>query len=615
MAITGPMQVVYDWSTQRCAPDDFPDMPIRPFRDAQGNVQVNRSRPNNMRFVGPNLNSIKPLCNVTLKSALDSDPSHYNYQTWIQAPYTEDGKTVYAIVHDEHNCQDFGDQNCSYWNMAFAVSTDGGATFHIPTSPGNLVASTPYKYEPGAGMYGLLGGSNIVKGKDGLYYMLVLNKEYKKAEQHTCLLRTNNLSDPSSWRAWDGKGFNMTLIDPYTATGFQPSEHDCPAVDTDIHQLDGMSESLIYDTYLNRYVAVSLNVTFVGNRTVWGIAYDLSDDLIHWDNRKVLIPIELSTFTGAGGPDGAGYAILLDPNSPSRNFETAGKTAYIYFTRFNGYSGISPYDDDLVRFPIEFFRTEQEAQQADVRTKLSLDILADNPGRMLSGTLTNIDGKPIAGASIVLNSSANNDVGTPYDYTVTSTVPQNATSADVGIRINTECNCASNSAADLYLYNFSYTENGGNNRVSNPNFAGGIQPYSSWGSGTLKLLPSDQGAGQMLHVAANHQQNVGLNSAVFPVTPGAKFTYTVHSRVVPGSFWSGFFGLFFLTLKGPESMRITIPFKNPKTQLGDVKTDANGKYEFHWQNVPSSGYRLQAVYAGDAHYWPSNSDGSMDTIP
>jgi hypothetical protein len=405
------------------------------------------------------------------------------------------------------------------------------------------------------------------------------------------------------------------MPNPYTTKNLDPSQHDCPAIDTDIHQLDGMSESLIYDTYLNRYVALSLNVSFVNNQTVWGIAYDFSDDLIHWDNRKVLLPIELSAFSGAGGPDGAGYAILLDPNSPSRNFDTAGKTAYIYFTRFGNTSGISPYDNDLMRFPVEFFATEQEARKADVRTKLTLEEKTEGSGEALSGTLTDFSGNPIPNATVALNYSLNDDKGSPYNYTVTSTVPQNAAQAAAGLRVNTECNCSKDSAADLYIYNYSYTENGGKNHIGNPSFANGLSTYNPWGSGSVDVLPSDQGSGSMLHVTADHQQSVGLNSATFAVTPGAKFTFTVHSRVVPGSFWSGFFGLFFLPSKGGESMRITIPFANPKTQIGTTTTDANGSFEFHWKNIPGTKFHVQVVYTGDSHYWPSYSDGNTNTIP
>jgi len=51
------------------------------------------------------------------------------------------------------------------------------------------------------------------------------------------------------------------------------------------------------------------------------------------------------------------YPSLLDPDSETRNFETTGKKAYLYYTLFNlDYLGNSTLDRDLVRVPVEFFK-------------------------------------------------------------------------------------------------------------------------------------------------------------------------------------------------------------------------------------------------------------------
>ncbi len=66
--------------------------------------------------------------------------------------------------------------------------------------------------------------------------------------------------------------------------------------------------------------------------------------------------VELPLATVAGPVLSYGYGTLLDPDSESRNFETIGKTAYLYYTRFN--QGHSTLDRDLIRVPIEFFPNE-----------------------------------------------------------------------------------------------------------------------------------------------------------------------------------------------------------------------------------------------------------------
>ena len=55
-----------------------------------------------------------------------------------------------------------------------------------------------------------------------------------------------------------------------------------------------------------------------------------------------------------GDPEPIAYPSVLDPDSSSRNFETTGKRAYLYFTRYNYESCQETLDRDLVRVPIEF---------------------------------------------------------------------------------------------------------------------------------------------------------------------------------------------------------------------------------------------------------------------
>jgi hypothetical protein len=43
---------------------------------------------------------------------------------------------------------------------------------------------------------------------------------------------------------------------------------------------------------------------------------------------------------------------LIDPKSTSRNFDTSGATAYLYYTQFHYTEGNSDLDRDLVRFRV-----------------------------------------------------------------------------------------------------------------------------------------------------------------------------------------------------------------------------------------------------------------------
>jgi hypothetical protein len=88
--------------------------------------------------------------------------------------------------------------------------------------------------------------------------------------------------------------------------------------------------------------------------TVSGIYYSLSDDLIHWTPRELIVEVESRQTYRCGDPYPVAYPSVLDPDSTSRNFETTGKRAYLYFTRFNYESCKETSDRDLVRIPIEF---------------------------------------------------------------------------------------------------------------------------------------------------------------------------------------------------------------------------------------------------------------------
>ena len=102
LEVAGEEEVVFDWSKDRCESLDIPDIPARAFRDDQGNVQLIATHYVNRRFVGPDLNTLKRDCQVIMQSASLEDPSLFSYHQWLASPYTDDGKTIYALVHNEY---------------------------------------------------------------------------------------------------------------------------------------------------------------------------------------------------------------------------------------------------------------------------------------------------------------------------------------------------------------------------------------------------------------------------------------------------------------------------------------------------------------------------------
>lgn len=374
LKVIGEEEIVFDWSKDRCEALDIPDLPARAFRDTQGNVQLLAAHYINRRFVGPDLNTVKHDCKPIMQSASQQDPSLFSYHQWIASPYTEDGNTIYALVHNEYYgsmtyhvpCKTKypGDPSCWYNAITLVVSTDGGVSYHsAATPPDNLVASAPYPFETGAGPYGFFNPSNIIKGKDGYYYAYMREHFYRRGDSGAgiCVMRTNDLADAASWRAWGGQDFTVAFINPYLKPDEAKSAHGCVLIPAE-PGLGVMDESVTYNTYLNRYVMVGSTAMNVDGRTVWGVLYAFSDDLVHWQPRKLLLELPLPwTWKPGEGDYYYEYPSLLDPDSSSRNFDTSGKRAYVYLTRFNKRPGANDLDRDLVRIPVEFFPDEVQA--------------------------------------------------------------------------------------------------------------------------------------------------------------------------------------------------------------------------------------------------------------
>lgn len=371
LAVVGPVETVFDWSRDRCGREDIPDLAARAFRDADGRVQLISSHLLSRRMLGPSLNELQRDCTIVMSSDHDADPAQHNDNEWIAATYSEDGETVYALLHHEYHgwehggdCSDLDHFRCWYNTLTMAVSRDGGASYQdIKPPPDHFVAALPDRYQEGAGPNGFFEPSNIIF-HDGFYYAFIRIDETNSDEQRICLLRTADLEDPASWRAYDGGGFSVQLADPYKL-----AEADLggpvPCARIDIDDLGVMNQSVTYNTFLERFVMVGNTAIHRDGRELWGVLYSTSQDLLDWSPRQLLFEAEMPWTYQPGDDVYLLYPSLLDPASESRNFASSGKTAYVYFTRFNQ-PGVEPLDRDLVRVPVEFFASEAQAQQAAV---------------------------------------------------------------------------------------------------------------------------------------------------------------------------------------------------------------------------------------------------------
>jgi hypothetical protein len=274
-----------------------------------------------------------------------------------------EGGVIHALVHNEYhdplapNCR-LGDTTpanpCWYNAITYAYSADGGRSFQHPPAPGHVVAAPPFTWNPAAPRgappaQGYFEPSNIVRGPDGAFYSMffALVKQGDQTVGGTCLMRAESLSDPASWRAWDGQGFTVRMGSPYVSGA--SSGAPCAFVS---HRVIGdLRGSLTRNDYLGRYLLVGTTVrTGPAGTPVCGFWLSLSQDLVRWTEPQLLreVALPFAPCMRNGSPNGSEiYPSIIDHADTTASFERSGRTPYLYWVIWN--RGL---DRDMVRAPL-----------------------------------------------------------------------------------------------------------------------------------------------------------------------------------------------------------------------------------------------------------------------
>lgn len=340
LRLTGQAESVMSGGWPRCDRDDIPDAPARAVRLADGTVELYVSDQVNRINVGPDLRRLRHECGVVFQGAHDADPAAFNDRAWIATPWTEDGRTVWAVIHDEFHgndrpwlCPTQRYMDCWYNALTLAVSGDGGRHFRNLPGPGSgarkpaLVATLPYRYdELERGHHGYFNPTNIIR-RDGRLFMFAFATRANAQQEGNCLLRGETIARPDSWRGWNGTDFSVRFVDPYAAPTV-PAEHVCAPVAP--NSLRWPVTSLVRHAPSGQYVALMQNGARGG-----GVYYATSPDLLQWSAPALLMPaIGLGAWTCAD-PQPLAYPSLLDADSPDPNFQTVADQALLFATSFD----------------------------------------------------------------------------------------------------------------------------------------------------------------------------------------------------------------------------------------------------------------------------------------
>jgi hypothetical protein len=209
-------------------------------------------------------------------------------------------------------------------------------------------------------------------------------------------------------------------------------------------------------------------------------------------------------------------------------------------------------------------------------------------GAGAAGTLTTDTGKAIAGAT-VNGYVPGTDLSQPLPvYTATGVVPPGATSALIGVRLNTECNCAG--LNDVLLGTVSYQETQGGNAAAQYAIPNGYLQI-----GTLTFDSIVTGGVPVTRIIVPAATAFAPNGSVFPVTAGATYRFNVPAGTIGGVGWYGNVILVWLGANG-EISRVGINPGPGTTRVGSVTTAADGTFALPYLPRDSLGGQPVTVY-------------------
>lgn len=404
ISISDTVQMVFNYQKNSCltVKGDYADNPVRPFlvgpttnpivmwfaSNSKGyfktigiRYHVSSSRD---ILAGMQRVYVDGQCVRWLTSRFNSLPNQYpvasyNNELWMVAPYTPDGKHVYAFVHNEYHIVPQNVQDV-YGNLIAAQSTNGAKTFQLYKDPLNSTANmpviaSPYLYDSMRGKGGIFAQSNIIHWGH-YYYMLIfqglsrINLNAPATSTGVCIYRTDNIANPRSWLGWGGQQYNVPLIPPsYPEKLRNPQDYVCKPVLPPFYRF-----SWSYNTILHHFIIIGLNTHYVPankplQKPMEAFVYTLADlnattgELSPAMTKKgsyveyLLKPIVwIDEWKKQGNVMGQAYPSILDPMSPKlsggamdRNFQFSGAYPYIYYTLLHPRSENHGRNRDVVR--------------------------------------------------------------------------------------------------------------------------------------------------------------------------------------------------------------------------------------------------------------------------
>ncbi|MDB5872196.1 MAG: uncharacterized protein JWQ07_1638 [Ramlibacter sp.] len=367
ISVTGQPVLVFDHLTDKREPFHLPDLPATAWKDADGMVNLPVIGSENYRMRGPDLEHLTSDPTPTFSSSTMASQiveANYNYHHWIGSPYTFDGRIVHALVHSEwYAC--LLNNDCNVTVPATALSTgsyqlnswantitsfkslDGGASWSANgVDNAHVVANESWTWTGSAALAdavyrralnhtGLMSPTRIVKEGDWYYSIgFLVHRNPATLEAGTgqapidkngwVLMRTTDVSVPSSWQAWGQAGY--APMSSHALINFIPKLNGA--------DLNSGHPQLIYDT--NAKVYVVMFAVFGGTQLHYVTTPSLTNPV--WSNAAVVAGSgTLATdprSASATCPTGfvpVNYPSAIDSHSNGLNFEFTDGDPWLFY--------------------------------------------------------------------------------------------------------------------------------------------------------------------------------------------------------------------------------------------------------------------------------------------
>jgi hypothetical protein len=345
-------EVVYSYERQRCDWRTIPDSPARAYRRRDGSVALIAAHFRNRVLEGPSFADLRPDCFVVSQGEESADPAAFDDRFWVQSLIPlDDGRLLglasqefSGIRHDGLCAKGPGQPECWYLSLVALEANERDFSFKLLPRDRRLIAGSNKRFDTSTEAAGFLTLSNTVFDGDHAYFIAWTEDAAVPGRRGNCLFRAPRSDLVAGWRMMS-EGRFVHPPNPYPVDGKNPVQASCDRLGNG--DMTGKVRSLIRLETRNLWMVVwSTRVNDTG-----GVYYATSPDLRNWSPASLLAPFDppWGTTEKKAYYD---YPSIVDHDSRSPVFQTAGSTFHLYMTRFNWQTKRPTMNRDLVRFKV-----------------------------------------------------------------------------------------------------------------------------------------------------------------------------------------------------------------------------------------------------------------------